>query len=183
MKNKLNIPIILGASRPQRRSEKVATFIHTLLKDNQDVETSLVDVRDYQIEYDDDKSIPEFHQIVTQADAFVLVFPEYNHGFPGKLKSLLDTEFEAYKHKPALLAGVSSGDFGGARAIELIMPVLQRLGFILSDITLYFPNIKETFDESNNPKDEKVSRRTGAALEELIYITRVIKEGKKVLDK
>ncbi len=180
---KLNVLIVLGSSRPARRSQKVADYIFSLAQANENLDVKLVGVNDFEVPYDEDKSIPEFHKLVKEADAFILVFPEYNHGFPGRLKSLLDTEFDEYKHKPVMLAGVSSGNFGGARAIELIMPILQRMGFILSDITLYFPNIKETFDESGVPKEEKVTQRIETALEKLIYITRVIKEGKRIVDK
>src|SRR3990167_7646759 len=106
---KYNIPVILGAARPARQSEKVAKLVLYELEKFEEVETSLVDVNDFDVPYDEDTSIPEFHKIVDKADAFVLVFPEYNHAFPGRLKSLLDTEFDAYKHKPVALASVSSG--------------------------------------------------------------------------
>lgn len=177
--DKLNIPIILGSSRPKRESQKVANYIFKIAKLNSQLDTKLFGVNDFSVPYDEDKSIPEFHKIVKEANAFILVFPEYNHSFPGRLKSLLDTEFDEYKHKPAMLAGVSSGNFGGARAVEAIIPVLERMGFILSDITLYFPNIEETFDENGNPKDPKIKERVEKAIKDLIYITQVIKEGKK----
>jgi len=180
--NKLNITIILGSSRPQRRSIKVSDYINKIAQTNQQVSIKYVGVNDFEVPYDEDTSIPEFHEIVKNTDAFILVFPEYNHSFPGRLKTLLDTEFDEYKHKPAMLASVSSGDFGGARAVESIIPVLQRMGLILSDITLYFPNIKETFDHLGNPLDEKIKPRIENAIDKLIYITKILKEGKKAVD-
>ncbi len=182
MTHHLNIPIILGASRPDRMSEKVATLILKIIKNTPEIETSIVDVRDFHIEYDDDKNIPGFHEIVSQADAFVLVFPEYNHSFPGKLKSLLDTEFDAYKHKPVALASVSSGQFGGVRAVESLTPVLSSLGLVVSGLTLHFPNIKEVFDDSGNPVDTKVNERVAKMLNKLIYLTNAIKIGKEALN-
>lgn len=174
----LNIPVILGASRPERQSEKVANYILKVLQSIPEVTTQLVDVKNFRIEYDDDENREDFHPIVVAADAFVLVFPEYNHGFPGKLKSLIDTELEDYKHKPVALASVSSGQFGGARATELLTPVLTHVGMLVTDLNMYFPHVKEAFDELGDPIDPKIQERVTRTISELLYLTKVIKSGK-----
>lgn len=180
--DRLNIPIILGSSRPNSRSKKVADLILEIANENSELDTKLVGVNDFEVPFDEDTSVPGYDKLVRQADAFVLVFPEYNHSFPGRLKSLLDTEFGEYKHKLVMLASVSSGDFGGARAVESIIPVLTRVGLIFADIVLYFPRVKDVFDEQGNPTDEKVKERVERKLEELVYITKVIKYGKEIID-
>lgn len=182
MNEELIIPVILGASRPERKSERVANFILQVLREDFELESPLVDVRDFQIEYDEDKSIPEFRDIITKSDALVLVFPEYNHGFPGKLKSLLDTEFDIYKHKPVVLASVSSGHFGGVRATELLTPILTNFKLIVTGLNLHFPYINEVFDESGNLNDSQMNERAKKVLSELMYLTKVIKIGKRTLD-
>jgi len=179
MNNPLNIPVILGSSRPERQSEKAAVYIHKLLQKTLNVEAPLVDVRDFPLEYDDKVNQPKFHAIVMKADAFVLVFPEYNHGYPGKLKTLLDTGFNGYKHKPVVLTSVSSGSFGGIRAAELLTPVLTYIGLIVTGLNIQFPNIQDTFDEFGNPTDPKLEPRVQKTLEKLIYLTKVIKAGKE----
>ena len=181
MDNSLNIPLILGSSRPDRQSEKAAYYIHKSLEKFPNITTPFVDVRNFHIEYDDDKNIPEFHKIVKEADALILAFPEYNHSFPGKLKSLLDTEFDEYKHKPVAMASASSGQFGGVRAVELLTPVLAVLGLVITGLNIYFPYIKEAFDKSGNPTDPKTNERVEKFLNELIYLTKVIKIGKESL--
>ena len=65
-----------------------------------------------------------------RADALVLVSPEYNHGYPGLLKHVLDTSLKEYIHKAVGVAGVSAGVFGGARAIQNLIPVLRELGLV-----------------------------------------------------
>ncbi|MEX0896041.1 MAG: NADPH-dependent FMN reductase [Patescibacteria group bacterium] len=179
MPTPLNIPIILGASRPERQSAKVAALLQSILEKNPNVSPVSVDVRDFEIEYDEKQQIPEFHAITTAADAFVLVFPEYNHGFPGKFKTLLDTEFATYKHKPVLVASVSSGQFGGVRAVESLLPILSNFGMIVSGKNLHFPFVKELFDDAGQLKDEKVLERAERMVDELIELTQIIQVGKE----
>ena len=137
----------------------------------------MVDVRDFPIEYDDARSIPAFHAIAQQADAFVLVFPEYNQGFPGKLKSLLDTELAVYHRKPVALASVSNGQFGGARAAALLTPVLTKLGMVVTGLNLHFPFVQNSFDEAGALTDPKVPERVDRMLSELISFTQTLKKG------
>jgi NAD(P)H-dependent FMN reductase len=58
---------------------------------------------------------PTFSEAMRRADGLVIVAPEYNHGYPGILKHVLDTNLKEYIHKPVGLCGVSAGAFG-ARA-------------------------------------------------------------------
>jgi NAD(P)H-dependent FMN reductase len=177
----VNLTIILSSSRPNSRSNQVAKYIHQVAEQLPEVKTQLVSVGDFDIPYDDEQSLPEFHALVEHTDAFLLVMPEYNHSFPGRLKSLLDTEFDAYKHKPVALAGVSSGDFGGARGIQSMLPVLAAFHLVVTGLNLYFPKVKDTFDEQGNPIDEKLTARIKKVLTELVYLAKVIKLGKQVL--
>ena len=55
---------------------------------------------------------------MNRADALVIVAPEHNHGYPGPLKHVLDTNLKEYVHKAAGIVGVSAGVFGGARVIQ-----------------------------------------------------------------
>lgn len=65
-----------------------------------------------------------------QADGIVIVTPEYNRGYPGLLKYVLDTNLKEYIHKAVGICGVSAGGFGGARVIENLLPVLRELGLV-----------------------------------------------------
>ena len=63
---------------------------------------------------------------MNRADALVLVAPEYNRGYPGLLKHVLDTNLKEYIHKAAGVVGVSAGVFGGARMIQNLHPGAAR---------------------------------------------------------
>lgn len=61
-----------------------------------------------------------------EADAFVVVTPEYNHSFPASLKCLIDWHFTQWRAKP--VGFVSYGGFGGGlRAVEHLRGVLAEM--------------------------------------------------------
>ena len=179
--DQLNIPIILGASRPERQSIKVAKLVLQIAQTFPEIKTQLVDVKDFNQEYDDDKSLPEFHPIVETADAFIIVTPEYNRGYPGKLKSLLDTEYDSYLYKPVLPIGVSDGAVGGARGIENLTPSLVQLGMIMTRLKAYFPNVDKTFDEQGQPIDPKKTERLTKLIKDFIKAAQAFKMARKFI--
>jgi NAD(P)H-dependent FMN reductase len=72
----------------------------------------------------------DFSAQITKADALVIVSPEYNHGYSGLLKHVLDSCLKEYIHKAVGIVGVSAGPFGGTRVIENLLPVMRELGLV-----------------------------------------------------
>lgn len=146
-----HIVVILGTAREGRRSLHAAEFIYSVLKECEDMTVELVDVRDHTLErtipsWEKDEETQDWKNTANHADAFLIVTPEYNHGYPGELKQLLDSAYDAYAHKPVALAGVSRGSFGGARVVDHIKPVLIEYKMVPIRTALYFSNAKELFD-------------------------------------
>src|SRR5437870_3626002 len=73
---------------------------------------------------------PHCSESAMRADACIIVAPEYNHGYPGLLKHVLDTNLKEYIHKAVGICGVSAGPFGGTRVTENLLPVLRELGLV-----------------------------------------------------
>src|SRR5207244_6719388 len=127
----LFIPVILGTTRKGRASENVAKFIQGEVKKREDVETELIDICDLKFAIDDaGEAIKNstFSEMINRADGLVLVVPEYNHGYPGLLKHVLDTNLKEYIHKAVGVCGVSAGGFGRGGMIENLVPGLRGLG-------------------------------------------------------
>lgn len=98
----LFIPVILGTPRQGRQSEHVAKFIVEQVAARDRLETELIDIRNMAIAVDDaGESLkdPEFSATMQRADGLIIVTPEYNHGYPGLLKHVLDTCLKEYIHK------------------------------------------------------------------------------------
>ena len=119
------------------------------------VETVLVDIRELRLPFDDEGGgIKDagFSQLCERADAYVIVAPEYNHGYPGSLKHALDTNLKEYIHKAVGLCGVSAGGFGGTRVVEQLVQVVRELGMVA------------TFFDMNSPASANSSRLLGRDL-------------------
>lgn len=178
----LSIPLILGTPRKGRQSEPVARFILGEIGKRPGVETELIDVARVPVPTDDagtDAKDPDFARKMARADALVLVAPEYNHSFPGALKSLLDTCLEEYVHKAAGIVGVAAGPFGGTRVVENLLPVLRELGLVTIFWDVNFGGVSRAFDESGALQDPAYVRRTKKFLDELVWMARVLRHGRE----
>jgi NAD(P)H-dependent FMN reductase len=182
MNRPIFIPVILGTTRQGRASELVARFVHGELSKREGVETVLVDVRDVKLTTDDAGEAikdSEFSATVQRADGLVIVTPEYNHGYPGMLKHLLDTNLKEYIHKAVGVCGVSAGGFGGTRVIENLLPVLRELGLVAIFWDGNFSGAQKLFDPQGKLLDESYVKRMDKFLKELIWMSKVLRYGRE----
>lgn len=178
----LFLPIILGTTRQGRRSEFAARLVFEQTSKRAGVETELIDIRNIPLRLDDageQIKDPKFSATIKRCDGLILVVPEYNHGYPGMLKHALDTNLEEYIHKAVALCGVSAGVIGGARVIENLLPVLRELGLVTTFNDVNFGSVGKLFDESGKLLDESFIRRIDRLLDEVIWMARVLRNGRE----
>jgi len=178
----LFIPVILGTARQGRESEHPAHFVFEQTKKRAKVETELIDVRSLPMRLDDageQMKDPAFSATVERCDGLIIVTPEYNHSFPGLLKHALDMNLKEYIHKAVGICGVSAGAFGGARVIEQLLPVMRELGLVAIFEDVNFGKVGTLFDERGNLLDESYVRRVDKFLDELIWMSRVLRHGRE----
>jgi NAD(P)H-dependent FMN reductase len=132
------IQVIMGTTRPNRFGEKPTRWVTEHLAARGDLEVEAIDLRDYPLpffeqplppayskrDYPDDM-IARWGGKVDEADGFVFVTSEYNHGYPASLKNALDHLFPEWHRKPVAFVGY--GNVGGARAIEQLREVVVEL--------------------------------------------------------
>src|SRR4051795_2771467 len=178
----LFIPVILGTTRKGRASENVAKFVFGEVQKREGVETELIDIRELKFPTDDAGEAikdPNFSAAMLRADGLVIVTPEYNHGYPGMLKHVLDTNLKEYIHKAAGICGVSAGGFGGTRVIEAILPVLRELGLVNIFWDGNFSGARKLFDADGKILDEEThAKRLDKFLGELIWMSKVLRYGR-----
>ena len=178
----LFIPVILGTARQGRESEHAAQFVFEQTKKRAKVETELIDVRSLPMRLDDageQMKDPAFSATVERCDGLIIVTPEYNHSFPGLLKHALDMNLKEYIHKAVGICGVSAGAFGGARVIEHLLPVMRELGLVAIFEDVNFGKVGTLFDERGNLLDENYVRRVDKFLDELIWMSGVLRHGRE----
>jgi NAD(P)H-dependent FMN reductase len=156
------IAIVLGSTRQGRFGEKPARWVQEHLEAREDVEVDLIDLRDHPLPNFDapppaftlrQYSSPEVAKLgerIDAADGFILMTPEYNHGYSGAIKNAMDATFVEWQRKPAAFVGW--GGVGGARAIEQLrlvavefeMAPLRHAVHILPDILM--PGLQSDYD-------------------------------------
>src|SRR5437762_2016827 len=106
---------------------------------------------------------------------------EYNHGYPGTLKAVLDLLLKEYIHKAVAFVGVSAQVWGGTRVIEALLPTARELGLAVTFTDLNFPRVAEKFDAAGNLLDEAYEKRAKDFLHELVWMSRTLKWGRQNL--
>ncbi len=112
----LFIPVILGTARMGCMSLHAAQLVTGELGKCAGIETDLIDIAKIPLPTNDAGEAikqADFSAKMNRADALVVVSPEYNHGYSGLLKHVLDSCLKEYIHKAVGIVGVSAGPFGG----------------------------------------------------------------------
>lgn len=135
---KLKIKVIIGSVRAGRFAEKAAKWVTGELGKQPSIEAELLDLKDYPLPFFDEPVSPSYAKDgydnetykkwrakIAEADGFVMVAPEYNHGYSAVLKNALDWVYYEWNRKP--VGFVSYGSALGARAIEQLREVAVEL--------------------------------------------------------
>jgi len=180
----LNLPLLIGTNRQDRRSIFAARWLVEQMRSRGDIETRLFDVAEFALPQNDygqaiKESFPEWRDAIVKADGLVIVTPEYNHGYPGTLKAVLDLLLREYVHKAVAFVGVSAGPWGGTRVIEAMVPMVRELGLAVTFSDLNFPFVQRTFDDDGNLLDPAFDKRAKDFLDELVWMAQVLKWGRE----
>src|ERR1044072_3907688 len=183
---KLFIPLIVGTNRRERNTIHVGQWLVGEMQKHEEIETQLFDVKDFALPQDDygteiQEQYPEWRHAIIRADGLVIVSPEYNHSYPGTLKAVLDLLLKEYIHKSVALVGVSAGPWGGTRVIESLVTVVREPRLSVTFTDLNFPTVQSKFDQDGKLLDEAYIRRAQGFLEELIWMSRILKWGRENL--
>ena len=127
------------------------------------------------------------HQIIKDAEGFVIVTTEYNCSLPPALTNLLDYFPPAsYRHKPASIASYSMGTGGGSRAAALIRPFLSELGMVSLPSVLQIPTVQNAkiAEDGEVDDNERVEKSSNRLCKELVWYVEALqgqmdKDGEK----
>lgn len=176
------IPIILGTAREGSLSDNPANFV---LKEalNCGLKSEIINVKDYLIgatqKYEESEKIKVLSEKLKKSDGFIVISPEYNHGYPGELKLLLDNFYTEYAKKPVGLCGVSKGALGGARVVEQLRLVFIEFHSVPIREAIYFSLVEDLFDDKGEIKNLFYHNRAKIFFDELIWYAKVLKKGRE----
>ena len=190
----MEILIIIGSTRKNRFSEKPANWIFEEAKKRKECTVELIDLRNYPIPFFDEEISPsmakepylnenvrKLSKKIEKADGFIIVTPEYNHGFPAVLKNMLDYIYNEWNKKA--IGFVSYGSVGGARSVEQLRQVAIELQMapirqsIHIPTQLFFDIIMKKIDISN--PFESLKPQADSFFDQLIWWTNALKNARE----
>jgi len=183
------LAVILGSTRSNRQGERVASWFRNQVDDSGLFDLDYIDLAEQKL--DDQQSqhhprsgryspgVQAFADRIAAADAFALLTPEYNHGYPASLKHALDACYAEWNGKPASIVAYG-GVAGGVRAIEQLRPVLASLAVVTIRDAIAIPMVGKKFPADGPPVDlAGVETATAAMLTELDWWSQALAAHRK----
>lgn len=152
MTDKLTIALIYGSGREGRFADTIAGWLEPELA--RFGQYTIIRIDPAELAFTPgglDKASAELVESrVSQADAFLIVTPEYNHAYPAALKAIIDSCFRPWHAKP--IAFISYGGVsGGLRAVEQLRLVFAELHAVVIRETVSLAHAWTQFDPVGNP--------------------------------
>ncbi|MEU1396394.1 NAD(P)H-dependent oxidoreductase [Micromonospora zamorensis] len=181
MSDKSKLVVIVGSVREGRFGPVVASWVADQIQAHGGFDGDLVDLAGVDIPLvlpaaspkfaGDDYPRPEGMKDVTrklsEADAFIIVTPEYNHSYPASLKALIDWHFTQWTAKPVAFVSYG-GAAGGRHAVLHLENVLTELHAVTIRDGLAFPNYFTAW-EDGAPLDAAAAGYAKTLLEQLSW--------------
>ncbi len=148
-----------------------------------DMVTDVVDLLDDPLPDSLDDKAPAVRALrprLAEADAFVLIVPEYNRSIPGPLKTAIDCFQSEWEAKPVGFVSYGLGMAGGVRAVEHLRQIFAEFHAVGVKDIVTFPRIMEHFDaEGNFPVNSSgCDAAAKTMLDELAWWGRALREAK-----
>lgn len=165
----LFVPIIVGAAGQNQLGAKVAQCVMAKLAQYAGVETRVLEA-------------PTLSSAtLQQADAMILVLPEYNYGFPNVLKNLLEKNLTDYAQRAVGICDLSPGWFGGSRLLEALLPLMRKSGLTPIFWDENSSNGDDMFDAAGQLKDHVQCERVDNFLQELMWMAAMLRQRRETV--
>ncbi|MFI8744538.1 NADPH-dependent FMN reductase [Pseudomonas sp. NPDC077186] len=158
MQDRVRLVLIYGSVREGRFCDRVVAWACEQIAQRSEFELSLVDPAAMFRQPGEAPGAGEArHQALQQllrADAFLIVTPEYNHGYPAALKQFIDEVPASWEARPVGFVSYG-GVSGGLRAVEQLRQVLVEMHGMTVRSSVSFANAWEQFDERGRLREPR----------------------------
>lgn len=175
------LSVIIGSTRPGRAGLPIADWFVDRARRHAGFEIDVVDLAEVNLPILDEPNHPRLRQYthqhtkdwsvrVAESDAFVIVTPEYNHGYSAALKNAIDYLHHEWHYKP--VGFVSYGGIAaGTRALQLLKSVLTGVKLVAVTEAVNIPFVRQFLDDDGvfHP-NEVLEQAADAMLEELVRV-------------
>lgn len=169
----LHIAVIVGSTREGRFAPTVAGWFVGEARRRSDIDLDVIDLADLELPpvmpVRRDDALAAYAARIDRADAYVVVTPEYNHGYPAALKHAIDLCQREWRGKAAGFVSYG-GMAGGLRAVEQLRQVFAELHVATVRDCVSFHLVGGRFDEQGRPYDaEGVNQAATTMLDQLAW--------------
>lgn len=124
--NSLRVALLIGSVREGRFADALMPWLLDSLAEVDWLKVDVVDLADEQLDPHQLRGPSPISERLHQADAFIVLTPEYNHSYPAALKHAIDTHYAEWQYKPVSFVSYGAGS-GGIRAVEHLRGVFAEL--------------------------------------------------------
>lgn len=163
----MKVQVIVGSTREGRVSDRVAQWVANEAENFENFDVEIVDLKDYPLPFFDEAISPQYNphrdpepavkkwlDKLNEADAFVLVTPEYNRSYSSVLKNAIDyTDFQFAKKAVAIVAHGSTGGAQAVASLRIALPGAQAI--TVPSATFFVGRAGEMLDDSGELTDEE----------------------------
>jgi NAD(P)H-dependent FMN reductase len=186
----MKIKVILGSTRQNRFGEQPAQWIYKELQKRKGITAELIDLRDWPLPFFDEPVSPLYNngvyvnelaplwaKKIGEADGYIMVTPEYNHGYSAVLKNAIDYLYKEWNNKPVAFVGY--GSVGGARSIEQLRNVAVELQMTPVRQAVHIVEQWNHLDEKGNFISEPFTKTANLMLDQLTWWTKALKAARE----
>lgn len=188
----MKIAVILGSIRKIRRGERVVKWLMSELVKIQDVEFELLDLRDYPLPFYSEDNSPDSlvngytNEVATkwaakigEADGFIIITPEYNHGPAAVLKNALDWVYKEWNNKPVTFISYATGAAGGTRAVEQLRTNVIDLQMAPISKAMHISSVLSTIDENGILLKGVYGKQLPNVVDQLLWWAKALKTARE----
>lgn len=175
----MKIEIVSGSPRSVSVTKRVALHLKNWIRQNTPHDVDIIDMKDWSVPpvqsvwVTVDKAPLELQPLakrIFEADAFILVTPEYNGSYSPAMKNLLD-HFPKQSHKPFGIVTASPGAMGGMRASQQLLLLVPALFGIASPNMLITPAVDKKFSPDGDLLDESFQNAVHTFITEFLWLS------------
>jgi NAD(P)H-dependent FMN reductase len=191
----MKLQVIIGSTRPTRAADRVAPWVIERASAHPAFDVEVLDLRNWPLpmfaehfgtvgDFNDptysDPLVRAWNHKIREADAYLVITPEYNHSVPAVLKNAIDSVFVsfAFRNKPIIAVGYSGGISGGVRAIEHLAQIAIEAELVPLRTAVVIPQVTTGFNGEGQPVNPVTDISLRVALDDLAWWSSALKQAR-----